>query len=240
MTVEPGSINSTPKITDATSSNGIASKGGDNLDEFRLPGKTAAAATEPIAKESKPNSGEGIFTAAASGAALGMASPIYGTAMRDGAQTALEYQLGKGGFFTGAGEWLNSAVIHNKLGVKANPFALLGEAAQDQLGLRTQLELLHADSAIGGGLMRTAMNGAWIPESNMLKAAGKGGAAGLSDWAVDRGLEWATGAHSLRPNVIETSLVAGAMMSPIPGRYKVAAVAAGWGIGKLSNIIGLT
>jgi hypothetical protein len=240
MTVEIGSINSTPTITDVGASKQTVDERGDNLGEFRLSGKTGSGAAEPITKESKSNNGEGMFTAAASGAALGMASPIYGTAIRDGAQKALAYQLTKGGFFTGAGEWLDSSLIHNGLGAKLNPFGLLGETTQNQLGLRARLGLLKADTAIEEGLFSTTLNRAWVPESNMFKAAGKGAVAGLADWAVDRGLERATGAQSLRPNVLESSLVTAAAMSPLPGRYKVGAIAAAWGIGKLSNIVGLT
>jgi hypothetical protein len=66
----------------------------------------------------------------------------------------------------------------------------------------------------------------------------KGAGVGLADWAVDSFLSSATGKPNLfRPNLAETVLVTGAAMSPIPMPYKLAAIGAGWGIGRIYDIL---
>jgi hypothetical protein len=233
MTVDNGSIDST-KTTEILATKDTVVGGGDNLGEFRLPGKDTATAAN-----TKPNTGEGILGAAASGAALGMTSNIVGTAMKAGAEHALmRNYIANPGMFTDFGGRVHQA-INNGLDPVKNPFALLSDATRDNLGLNARLGLMKADVAIQDGLLSTTRS-SWVPESSMLKLAGKGAIAGVADWGVDRGLEWATGSQTLRPNVLESSLVTAAAMSPLEGRYKVGAIALAVGVGKLSNIVGLT
>lgn len=241
MTLENGSINSAPKIsdTDVVVSRDAADNGGDNLGQFRLPVNGAKSADIP-----EQNTGEGLIAATATGAAVGMTNNIVGTAIMKGAENVLGRHIEKAvnlespGMFTDFGGRL-ARYINNGSNPAKNPFALLGDETRANLGLRAQLGLKNADEAIIDGLKSTVSSG-WAPEPSMLKLARNGAIAGVSDWAVDRGLESLTGSESLRPNWLESSLVTGAVMSPLQGRYKVGAVALAVGIGKLSNIVGLT
>jgi len=233
MTIDSGSIKQIPQVTDAvTGATGTDDKGGDNLHEFRVPSQDVKASGN-----TEPYSGEGSIAAGVSGALMGIGSRTYGPYMREAAANAFGYQYAKDGFFSEITHPIDARLVGKVLESAPLPPNL---TFSDKVALEASQALKRVDATISNGLMRTATNSGWAPEATLWKAGRNGAIAGVSDWAVDRGLEWATGAESLRPNVIETSLVAGAIMSPIPGRYKAGAVAVGWGIGKLSNIIGLT
>ncbi|HEY9717759.1 MAG TPA: hypothetical protein V6C69_09840 [Trichormus sp.] len=217
MTLEQPSINDVGKTPDAGAGAGSESKSGDNLGEFRLARQ----------EEKSAPTGESMWTAEGTGALVSLASPRYGPAMRQWADAALPHQL-QNFPLTKAGEWLDESVLR-----KSAPLA--GDLARETQGL-----LNKTDWQIARGLASTALNRNWVPEQSMAKAALIGAGVGLGDWAASRELERATGVQAFQPNFFETAAVTGAAISPIPGRYKVAAIALGVGIGKLSNLAGLS
>lgn len=213
MTLEQDSDNRAPQAADVVAGTGNVHNNGDNLGEFRLP-----------AKDEKPSAAESVLTAGGTGALVSLASPRYGPAMREWADAAFTRQT-ESFPLTKFGDRLDDSFRFLK------PSFL--QEAQETQGL-----LNKADWQIARGLLGTASNGNWVPEASMAKAAFNGAAVAGLDWMAGKGLESVTGIDALRPNLIESALVTGAAISPIPGNYKIAAIALAVGIGKLPNIIG--
>jgi hypothetical protein len=220
MTLEQASDNTVGKAPDAGAGAGSESKSGDNFGEFRL-----AAKEEKPTTAATPN-GESMVTAASAGALVGLAAPFTGEAMRDWADGAFSKQMANFPL-TKAGEWLHESALRAFL----KSAQLEGEVALETQGL-----LNKADWQIARGLAGTAYNYKWVPEISPSRAALNGAGVGVLDWAASHGLAQATGVQAFQPNFFESAAVTGAALSPIPGRYKVAAIALGVGIGKLSNL----
>jgi len=205
------------------------------FNDMRLNASKAAQNTEGTVK---PSNGETATGALVGGELVGLGSRYYGPYMQNVAP-----ELGRGlsrrADIPRFAQWLDDNVIRKGLEPWENRMQKeLPEVFQDKVARASNKFLYGTERQLAQGLYGTA-NAPWEAES-WGRAAFKGGAVAIGDWALNSAISEATGNSAFKPNILETSLVTAATISPIPGKYKLAAIAGGWAIGKLSNLVGMT
>ena len=160
-------------------------------------------------------SGEALGGAFIGGGLVGLGSQYYGPAMLRGA-AEMDEKMTVPFKAVRTRQWLRSALgVEGRLG--EHPFL-----SRDTIANAATKTVFGTADFVSDGLSATSYS-KWEPGS-WDKSLFNGAAVGVADYVLDSALASTTGMSVFKPNVIDTSLVTAATISPIPGNYKLAAI----------------